>query len=303
MTTSSPRLVVVGQCAYTAMVVRRLIREGVHPASVVVSTASADYDPFRGLEVQGPSRWFAAHRYYHGGWREDLRSTCRTARVRLIEVADVFGAPLDADVLLVAGLAHRVPDEVLSQFGPAALNVHTSLLPEFKGPQPEAQVILHSARRSGVSIHTLTRRFDDGPVLYQAEYSVPHDSTVGSLEQRGAVLAARGMADLLTIPVASWPVVQLHRSPSYFRWYDDNLLDLSRTTSAEGVQCLLRLRPEAYAYFEMAGTIVFPIEIDHKMKRGGLALRWAGSTLRVLECVKSVRTVGREVSLAHYQLS
>lgn len=255
-----PRLVVMGQCAFTSFVVRRLIRLNRPPAQVLVQAGSADHDPFTGLEFAGDPRWYREHRQYQHEWRMELREVCAAGRVPYREEADVFAVEPGGEVLLVAGLARRVPKPILQHFGAAALNAHPSLLPRFAGPQPEAQVILQGVRRSGVSIHTMTPRFDDGPVRYQAGYAVPPDATVGSLERRGAVLVARGIIALLDRPVATWPVISAGETPSYNSWYDaDEVLDLSRCGSVEQADRVLRLRPEGYGHLPGQSGRVHPI--------------------------------------------
>lgn len=203
----SPSVAVVGQCSFTSYVVRYLLRSGIPIALVVLAPVSAERDPFEGLNIPGDPVWFREHRHYHGGWRRVLREECYAQDVPLRETIDIFADDLHTDVLLVAGLAQRVPDSILSRFGAAALNAHPSLLPSFAGPQPEAQVLLHGARRSGITIHTMTHQFDRGPIRHQSTCLVPEDATVGSLERRGAALVARGMMELLKVPVTEWPII------------------------------------------------------------------------------------------------
>lgn len=283
-----PRFAVVGQCAFTALVVRRLLRLGVPPTVVALASAAVDHDPFEGVEVQGHPRWYSEHRYYHGGWRLDLRDACDAQGVPVLETDDVFVKELDAEILIVAGLARRVPRAVLNLFGAAALNVHTSLLPSFAGPQPEAQVILHGVARSGVTIHTMTTRFDAGPIRYQASCSVPPDATVAALERRGAALAARGVVSLLSLPVAAWPVVSSNEPRSYYSWYEaDEVLDLSRCESSEQAKRVMRLRPEGYAYIDSDGKRIYPVCLAIHGSMGRKRLVWTAGELQAREWIEA----------------
>ena len=49
----------------------------------------------------------------------------------------------------------------------SAYNIHPSLLPKFKGKDPIAEVINEKQKFTGVSVHELTDKFDDGKVIYQ----------------------------------------------------------------------------------------------------------------------------------------
>src|SRR5438093_5304187 len=135
--------VTIGQCAFTCLVVLECLKRGVKLKRVFASNRNVDHDPFGELVSIPEPAWLIEHRFYRGGWRDTLKRACQNAHVEHVSTDNVFSDLGDADVLLVAGLAAKVPDRVLSQFGDYALNVHTSLLPKYRGPQPEAQVILH----------------------------------------------------------------------------------------------------------------------------------------------------------------
>ncbi|MBO0802966.1 MAG: methionyl-tRNA formyltransferase [Nocardiopsaceae bacterium] len=86
------------------------------------------------------------------------------------------------DVLLVSGFNWRLPDEVLNLPRVAALNIHPSPLPRYRGPSP----ILHAIRNGdpylGMTIHRMTRRLDAGPVLAQVtDIPIPENPTRDSI--------------------------------------------------------------------------------------------------------------------------
>jgi methionyl-tRNA formyltransferase len=81
------------------------------------------------------------------------------------------------------------------------LNVHPSLLPQYRGPEPVYWVIADGADRTGISLHRAVPKVDAGPILAQAEVRVdPHD-TSGTLTRRlvdaGLPLLGRALAALL----------------------------------------------------------------------------------------------------------
>lgn len=279
------RLVVMGECSYTARIVRKLLQLNVVPAAVIVRGGVQYFDPFENLRIVGPSPyWYRDHRYTFQEWRPDLAAVCAASKIPFQERIDVFAEEIPGDVLLVAGFSPLVPKPVLEEFGAAALNAHPSLLPRFAGPQPEAQVILHGLKKNGVSIHTMTSRFDDGPVRYQAPYRVPHDSTVGSMELRGAVGVAHGMAALLRQPVKDWSVVPTQGERHYLSFFDENVLDLSQSQNLAQVRLAMRLRPEGYAYLDVDGKRIYPMRLAEPEQ--GQAFPWRQDVLWLAEWVE-----------------
>ncbi len=64
------------------------------------------------------------------------------------------------------------------------INIHPSLLPQYRGPEPVYWVVADGAERTGISLHRAVPKVDAGPILAQAEVAVaPHD-TSGTLTRR-----------------------------------------------------------------------------------------------------------------------
>ncbi|MDI3299197.1 MAG: methionyl-tRNA formyltransferase [Bacillota bacterium] len=100
---------------------------------------------------------------------------------------------LRPDVIVTAAYGFILPPEVLAVPGVAALNVHPSLLPRYRGPAPIERALMAGERETGVSIIRMSERVDAGEVLAQRAVRVEEDDDAGSL---GAKLAAAG-AELL----------------------------------------------------------------------------------------------------------
>jgi methionyl-tRNA formyltransferase len=73
------------------------------------------------------------------------------------------------------------------------LNVHPSLLPRHRGPEPIYWTIANGDRRAGITVHLTVPRIDAGPILAQREVEVLASDTAGSLARR---LVAEGLAAL-----------------------------------------------------------------------------------------------------------
>jgi methionyl-tRNA formyltransferase len=77
------------------------------------------------------------------------------------------------------------------------LNVHPSLLPAYRGPEPVYWAIADGAPVTGISLHRAAPKVDAGPVLAQAPVPIRPTDTAGTLARR---LVEAGM-DLLPVAV------------------------------------------------------------------------------------------------------
>ncbi|MFI6075819.1 methionyl-tRNA formyltransferase [Actinoplanes sp. NPDC051343] len=81
------------------------------------------------------------------------------------------------DLLIVYGFNWKLPAAVLNvpRFG--VVNVHTSLLPRYRGPAPVLWAIRNGDSEVGLTIHRMDERFDAGPILTQRG-GIPLDEDV-----------------------------------------------------------------------------------------------------------------------------
>jgi UDP-4-amino-4-deoxy-L-arabinose formyltransferase/UDP-glucuronic acid dehydrogenase (UDP-4-keto-hexauronic acid decarboxylating) len=74
------------------------------------------------------------------------------------------------------------------------LNLHGSLLPRYRGRAPINWVLVNGEKKTGVTLHYMTTRPDDGDMVGQAQIDISDDDTAATLHQKAAVTAA-GMLD------------------------------------------------------------------------------------------------------------
>lgn len=102
-------------------------------------------------------------------------------------LADLRG--LNADVFVVAAYGQILSEELLRIPRRAAINVHASLLPKYRGAAPVAYAILKGETETGVSIIQILPQLDAGPVLAVARTPIGPRETAGELEGRLAAMA------------------------------------------------------------------------------------------------------------------
>ncbi|MEE2961330.1 MAG: methionyl-tRNA formyltransferase [Myxococcota bacterium] len=140
---------------------------------------------------------------------------------------------LNPDFIVVAAYGKILPQEVLSipKFG--CINVHASLLPQYRGASPVAHAILGGDSTTGVSIMGMTEGLDEGPIFATNTCKITDNHTRISLTQELAEIGANLLTD--TLPAIANGTLQGIPQPehgsSYARKIDkpDGLLDFSKS--------------------------------------------------------------------------
>lgn len=88
----------------------------------------------------------------------------------------------DIDFIVLAGFLRRIPDGLLRAYPGRIVNIHPALLPKFGGKgmygeRVHQAVVEAGERESGITIHFIDERYDEGTTLFQARCSVlPQDT-------------------------------------------------------------------------------------------------------------------------------
>lgn len=81
------------------------------------------------------------------------------------------------DYAVVVSFGFILPKEVLDKLPNKFINLHTSLLPNYRGASPIHQSIINGDTVTGVSTMTINEGMDEGDVLETVEYKIDKDST------------------------------------------------------------------------------------------------------------------------------
>ena len=109
-------------------------------------------------------------------------------------------AALRPAAIVVACFPWRLPETLLELPPLGCLNVHPSLLPVGRGPEPVFWTLRRGDRRTGVTIHRMDAGLDTGPIAAQAAIAVPDGIRAPDLEWQlmrlGGDLLVRILPDL-----------------------------------------------------------------------------------------------------------
>jgi methionyl-tRNA formyltransferase len=199
--TTSPRIALFGmRCQFTEGVLSSASAAGL-PISLVIFPRSEQNDaPKRPanrakpvialsqIDAKGePRNGFAQLAHVHP------LSTVEVTKSDLGEIPRQLSAE-SFDLVVVACFPWLLPQNVISWPRLASLNVHPSLLPKYRGPEPLFWTFQKGDRESGVTIHALDGRYDAGPILVQRPMTIPLESQYEDIEARLASLGGRLLA-------------------------------------------------------------------------------------------------------------
>jgi len=200
---------------------------------------------------------------------EDLRSPTRLAYIRRLE----------PDYLFSFYYRNMLPKEALAIPRIAAMNLHGSLLPKFRGRCPVNWVLIEGEKKTGVTLHIMETKPDAGDIVAQKEVAITFEDTAHTLALKLVDASRAVIRD--TTPLLEAGIFE--RRPqmgvsSYFggRRPEDGLIDWSRSaveiynltrgvthpypgafTSLDGKRLLVwKAMPEAGATDQRVGAIV-----------------------------------------------
>jgi methionyl-tRNA formyltransferase len=94
------------------------------------------------------------------------------------------------DVVVMASFDQILAAETLAVPTRGWLNIHPSLLPRHRGPEPIYWTIVNGDTEAGITVHQTVPRIDAGPILAQRRIDVYDEDTAGTLSKR---LVAEGL--------------------------------------------------------------------------------------------------------------
>ncbi len=105
---------------------------------------------------------------------------------------------LSADLFVVAAFGQILPQNILDMPRYGCINLHASLLPEYRGAAPIQQAILDGKKETGVTIQQMALALDSGDIISRKIVPIDDEDTGGSLFDKLAEEGARLLLE--TIP-------------------------------------------------------------------------------------------------------
>ena len=93
------------------------------------------------------------------------------------------------DLIVLAGFLWLIPEDLIQAFRGRIINIHPALLPKYGGKgmygsRVHEAVIQSRDKESGITIHFVNEKYDEGNIIFQAKCEVLPDDTPDTLAQR-----------------------------------------------------------------------------------------------------------------------
>nr|WP_326184076.1 methionyl-tRNA formyltransferase [uncultured Oscillibacter sp.] len=105
---------------------------------------------------------------------------------------------LAPELIVVAAYGKILPEEILNAPKYGSINVHSSLLPKYRGAAPINWAILDGETETGVSIMYMAKELDAGDVILQKRTPIGAEEDAQELTARLAELGAEALSETVT---------------------------------------------------------------------------------------------------------
>ena len=163
---------------------------------------------------------------------------------------------LQPDVVAVVAYGRILPQRVLDIVPQGFINIHASVLPQYRGSAPYQWAVLDGLKETGVSAQFMVHAMDAGDVVGVSKTPIGPDETAGELLDRLAILGA----DLLSETLRKFekkeliPVPQDESQVSMAPMLDKTMCPIDWTKTAQQIHDKVRgLHPWPVATMELKG--------------------------------------------------
>jgi methionyl-tRNA formyltransferase len=251
------RIVFMGTPDFAVESLKRLVESGKHVAGVVTAP---DKPAGRGKYIQiPPVKQYALS----AGIQNILQPPNLKSPVFIEELKS-----LGADLQLVVAF-RMLPEVVWEMPLKGTVNLHASLLPDYRGAAPINWAIINGEKETGVTTFFIEKEIDTGKIIFSEKVAIGSDTTAGELHD---VLMVKG-ADLLiktaeAIAAGNYPVISqseygknavIHNAPKIYK--ED--CRINWTEKGKKIHDFIRgLSPYPAAWTEITdGEKVLPLKI------------------------------------------
>jgi methionyl-tRNA formyltransferase len=164
------------------------------------------------------------------------------------------------DLYIVASYGYLVSQKLLDIPKHGVLNVHTSLLPKYRGASPIESAILAGDSETGSTIMQMTLGMDEGPIITQSVFPLESDILKPELFHMLAHDGGKLLAQILPEYIAGTcvPIEQDHNSATYCGKISKSNADI---TDADDI-----MRDRKYrAYYGWPGSFIFDGDVRLKI--------------------------------------
>lgn len=155
---------------------------------------------------------------------------------------------LDADLFVVVAF-RMLPEVVWSMPKLGTINLHASLLPQYRGAAPINWAIINGEKETGVTTFFIQHEIDTGKIIYQEKIAIREDENVGELYAELMQLGAKVLRKTVDAIAAN----------SYPQIPQDHITDIKHAPKIFKETCRIDFSKDAdYVYNFIRGLSPYP---------------------------------------------
>lgn len=185
-------------------------------------------------------------------------------------VGSVTGVELNSlaaagcEMMVSAGYAYRIPVEETTLQG---VNLHPALLPLGRGPWPMPVTILRGLTESGVTLHKLAPRFDEGDILAQTAFPLTPQEDLHTLTGKLQAAAVSLLEAFFADPALAWANARPQEKGEYWPEPTEREMTISPTMTVAEADRILRAFRGVSCYFAREDGVRLPLSHGRAGKR------------------------------------
>ena len=153
----------------------------------------------------------------------------------------------NVDIIMVGTWREKIKHKTFAMPKIGTVNLHPSLLPRYRGPNPYLQAILHGEKKSGITLHLMDENLDTGAILLQKEIDILSSDTGKELRER-TFTVAREIASEFFRKIQSEVIIPIKQNESRATYLGNineciKMLDFKNKTSEEIYATIRALNP------------------------------------------------------------
>ena len=184
---------------------------------------------------------------------ENLKLTVRNPNNLNTDEEIKFFKKVNPDIVIVVAYGQLISKKFLDIPTKGFINIHASLLPQWRGAAPIQRAIMNLDKQTGVSIMKITEGLDSGPVMKKIEIDINPSDTSGIISEKLSKIGSKHIVRILDdiFNEKNKFIEQDHNNATYAKKIKKNESKINWEESAKNIIGKINgLNPDLGAWFE-----------------------------------------------------
>ncbi len=175
------------------------------------------------------------------------------------------------DAIVVVAFGQILPESILHMTKYGCINVHASLLPQYRGASPIQWAVIDGCKKTGVTTMLMDEGIDTGDILMVREYELARKETGGSLFDKLSLLGAELLIETLKgMETGSIkPIKQDNEKSSYVKMLTKAMGHIDFAKNANEIERLIRGLnpwPSAFTYMNKKMLKIWDADVSEDIE-------------------------------------